>query len=59
MKIKKFNELVGFGGWDEDVSIHDFDKELKNVEKNIKNIISAGVSKSELKKEILKYFKGN
>jgi len=58
--IKKFddfelNELIGFGG--EPNTIDDFEKELVKIEKEVKNLLDAGISKSVIKKKLLNMLK--
>jgi hypothetical protein len=51
----KLNELIGFGG--EPNTIYDFPSEIKKIEKEINNLLDAGIDKSIVKKKILKIIK--
>ena len=53
----KLNELVGFGGEVDSNTINDFEKELEKIEKEVKNLLDAGISKSSIKKKLLKMLK--
>jgi len=51
----ELNELIGFGG--EPNTIDDFSIEVKRIEKEINNLLDAGISKSVVKKKLLKIIK--